>query len=236
MVEVAKFLTAMSRLADAVVVLDQADAMGKAGYESRLARGRLQLLSGYHADAQQTVKALHDDGVQDPSLSILEAQTLVALKGPQAADEALRVIESAAARYPTDITVAREWVRLVMTFEKWQSGPRAVEALKRALYPLNGRLGEAHTVDARINARMGRWSAAISEYRLALADEWNNVGLWLELGKAAEAAGRGVVARDAYREAARLSPNNADVTRAVQALEDREKKLRSIFQPSDGVP
>jgi tetratricopeptide (TPR) repeat protein len=236
MVEVANFLRSMSRIPDAILVLDQADAMGKVGHESRLARGWLLLLSGQHAAAQTTVTALHADGVQNAQLSILEAQTQIALKGPQAADEALRIIETAAARYPTDIAVAREWVRLVMTFEKWQSGPRAVEALKRSLYPLHGQLAEAHTIDARINARLGRWSAALSEYRLALTDEWNNVALWLELGRTAEAAGRPAVARDAYREAVRLSPNNPDVLRATKELDDREKSLRSMFRSSDGVP
>jgi tetratricopeptide (TPR) repeat protein len=236
MVEVATFLMSMSRLSDAIVVLDQADAMGKAGHESRLARGWLELLSGQHAAAQATITALQAAGIQDPRLSILEVQTLVALKGAQSVDHALRVIEAAAARFPTDLAVAREWVRLIMTYEKWQSGPRAVEALKRALYALHGHLGEAHTVGARIHARTGRWSAALGEYRLALADEWNNVGLWLELGKTAEAAGRPTIAGDAYREASRLSPNNPDATRALKGLEEREQKLRSIFQPSEGVP
>jgi predicted Zn-dependent protease len=236
MVEVANFLTSMSRVADAIVVLDQADAMGKAGHESRLARGRLQLLIGQPAAAQTTLTALKADGMQDARLAILEAQTMLKLKGPQAADEALRVIETAAARYPGDLAVAREWVRLVMTYEKWQGGPRAIEALKRALYPWDGRLGEAHTAAARINVRLGRWSAALSEYRLALADESTNVALWLELGRTAEAAGRSTVARDAYRQASRLSPNNPDVTRALQGMADREQTLRSVFRPSDGVP
>jgi tetratricopeptide (TPR) repeat protein len=204
--------------------------MGPAGYESKLARGSLQLLSGQHAAALATVAALHAAGVHDARLSVLESKAIVASKGAQGVDEALQVIEMAAARFPMEIAVPREWVRLIMAYEKWQSAPRAVEALKRALYPLNGRLGEAHLVDARINARLGRWNAAISEYRLALADEWNNVGLWLEFGRTAESAGRVVVAREAYQEASRLSPNSPDAAYALRLLEERQHSLRTLLQ------
>jgi len=230
MVEVANFLSSRSRVADAILVLDQADAMGQVGYESKLARGNLQLLSGQHAAALATVTALRAAGVQDAQLSVLESKAILASKGAQGVDEALRVIETAAARFPTEIAIPREWVRLVIAYEKWQSAPRAVEALKRALYALHGRLGEAHIVDARINARLGHWNAALSEYRLALADEGNDVGLWVEFGRTAESAGRVTVAREAYQQASRLSPNSPDVAQILRQLEDRQHSLRTLLQ------
>ena len=46
MVEVASFLSSIARVADAFVVLDQADAIGKPGPESLLVRAKLQLQSG----------------------------------------------------------------------------------------------------------------------------------------------------------------------------------------------
>ena len=67
-------------------------------------------------------------------------------------------------------------------------------------------------LNARIQARLGRLTAALGEYRVALADQAWHVSLWMEFGRAAENGGRDTVAREAYREAARLSPASPEVS------------------------
>jgi cytochrome c-type biogenesis protein CcmH/NrfG len=140
----------------------------------------------------------------------------------------LSILDRAATRYPADLPVARERVALVLRFEKWQAAGRAVDGLKRALHETRQQLSEAHAIDARIQARLGRWTAALGEYRIALAEDGGNVGLWLEMGEAAEHAGKLATASEAYREAARLSPNNPQVNSAVRRIEGRSRPLNAL--------
>jgi tetratricopeptide (TPR) repeat protein len=232
MVEVANFLSSISRVADAFVVLDQADAIGKAGPESLLVRGKLQLQSGQIAGAQKTIAAARAAGIQDARVALLEAKILLAGDGP--ADEALRLLDEAATRYPNDVAVARARVELVLATEKWQAAERALEGLKRALYHSQGSASEAHVLNARIHARLGRLTAALGEYRVALADQPRSVSLWMEFGRAAENGGRDMVAREAYREASRLSPASPEVSEATRRLDDRARKLHPVFPPGGG--
>jgi tetratricopeptide (TPR) repeat protein len=234
MVEVANFLGSMSRVADAFVVLDQADAMGKPSAESLLVRGKLQLQAGDVSAAQKTITSARAAGVQDPRLTLLEVKALIAVQGHKGADEALRLLDEAAARHPHDVPIARERVELVIAFQKWQAAERAIEGYKRTLYETQGQMAEAHAINARLHARMGRLTAALGEYRIALAQQGWNVSLWLEYGLAAEHAGRDSAARDAYREAARLSPNNPEIARAMDRIEGRERKLRALLPPAGG--
>ena len=190
--------------------------MGKPGPESLLVRGMLQLQSGQVAGAQKTIAAAHAARIQDARLLLLEAKILLAAKGAPAADEALRLLDEAATRYPGDVAVARERVDLVLAFEKWQAASRAVEGYKRALYQTQGHAVEAHVVDARIRPASG----ACPPRSANTASRWPiqawNVSLWIEFGRAAEGGGRDAVAREAYREAARLSPNSPEVSEGLR--------------------
>jgi tetratricopeptide (TPR) repeat protein len=165
---------------------------------------------------------------------LLEVKALIAVQGHKGADEALRLLDEAAARHPHDVPIARERVELVIAFQKWQAAERAIEGYKRTLYETQGQMAEAHAINARLHARMGRLTAALGEYRIALAQQGWNVSLWLEYGLAAEHAGRDSAARDAYREAARLSPNNPEIARAMDRIEGRERKLRALLPPAGG--
>ena len=149
-------------------------------------------------------------------------------------DEALRLLDEAATRYPTDVAVARARVELVLAAEKWQAAERAVEGLKRALYHSQGSASEAHVLNARIQARLGRLTAALGEYRVALADQPSSVSLWMEFGRVAENGGRDMVAREAYREASRLSPASPEVSEATRRIDDRARKLYPVFPPGGG--
>ena len=53
------------------------------------------------------------------------------------------------------------------------------------------------------------------------------MNLWMEYGKAAEAAGRYPTAREAYFEAERLSPTDPGIGAALKALDVRGRPSRA---------
>jgi tetratricopeptide (TPR) repeat protein len=225
-IEVADFLAGAGRVHDAFGVLDQADAQGAPRADSLLTRARLQIASGELGPARDTLSAARAVAGQEPRFAVLEARLLLA-RGADGADEALRVLDAAAARYPGDLEIQRMRVNLVMQFAKWHAADRALEGLKLALYQSSGAAGEAHVAAARIKTRMARWTGALGEYRIALADIPWDVGLWLEFGQVAEQAGRDSTAREAYTQAARLAPSNTEVAAALRRIDERQSRLRS---------
>jgi Flp pilus assembly protein TadD len=116
---------------------------------------------------------------------------------------------------------------VIVRFEKWKAADDALEGLKQALYRSQGSAVEAHISAARLYTRLGRWTSALGEYRIALVSASTDVGLWMEYGRAAELAGRSATAREAYSEASRLSPNNPEVVKALGAVDAQLSRLRS---------
>ena len=89
---------------------------------------------------------------------------------------------------------------------------------------------------ARIEARLGHVAAALTAYRVALADDPFNVSLWMEFGKIAESAGRQTTAMEAYSQAAQLSPKNPEIDKALRGLEQRNAAFRAVMTRQPGVP
>ena len=228
MISAASFLGSIGRFNEALAVLDQAEALGASRKEIILTRARLQLQAGQTTNASATLTQAHALGIRDVRLALFDAQVLLAEKGPLGADSALAILDEAATQYPLDVAVQRARINLVMTYEKWQAADRALEGFKQALYRDVGTAVEAHLASARISARLSRWNNALGEYRVALADGMSEVSLWMEYGRVAESAGRNATAREAYSEAARLSPNNPEIAKALQQLDDQQAKLRAL--------
>jgi cytochrome c-type biogenesis protein CcmH/NrfG len=86
---------------------------------------------------------------------------------------------------------------------------------------------EANVAAARLYMRLGRWTNALGEYRIALMSASGEVAIWMEYGRAAETAGRIAIARDAYAQAARLNPNNPEIGKALGAMNGQLSRLRS---------
>jgi tetratricopeptide (TPR) repeat protein len=230
--ELVAFLGGLGRLADAFVVLDQADALGAPRPDRLLARAQLQIQSGQLKQAADTLDAARAAGLDDARVAVLRAQLLIDVKGAAGADEALGILDRAAVRYPADLAVARQRVDLVTRFEKWNAAARALDGLKLALYQIGGSATEAYIAGARINGRLGHWTEALDEYRIVLADMPDNVSLWIEYAHAAEAIGHDTTAHDAYAQASRLSPNSPEVVAALHELETRQARLRLLIQGS----
>jgi tetratricopeptide (TPR) repeat protein len=235
-VEVATFLGNNGHVADAFTVLDQADALGAPVSESLLTRARLQLQSHQGDAVRATLAAARRAGTDDPRLSLLEAQVLIDSQGAEGADAALAILDLAAVRYPHDLAVQRMRMKVILDFAKWKAAARALEGFKMALYQTQGSAAEAHAAGAQIEARLGRMGAALTAYRVALADEPLNVTLWMEFGKTAETAGRHSTALEAYHQAAQLSPKNPQIEKAIQSLEERNAALRAVMTRQPGVP
>ena len=170
-------------------------------------------------------------GSRIPRLATLEARTLLANSAPNAPDRALSILDAATIRDPGNVEVQRLRVDVVVRYHKWSAASRALEGYKEALYARDGMATEAHLASARIMTQMGRWTDALGEYRIALADQPTNVGLWMELGSAGEMAGRIKTAREAYSTAARLSPGTADALNGLQRLDNKRRDLRDSTAP-----
>jgi Tfp pilus assembly protein PilF len=112
-------------------------------------------------------------------------------------------------------------IDLVNQYQKWQGASRSLEGLKFALYQQFGQATEGHIVGAHIERQLGHWTAALDEYRIALAERPADVSLWMEYAKCAEAIGRVAMAREAYQRAAELSPNSPDIMNARKELDAR---------------
>jgi tetratricopeptide (TPR) repeat protein len=236
MVEVATFLGNNGRVAEAFTVLDQADALDAPVLERLLTRARLQAQNSQLDAARATLAAARQAGTDDPRLSMLEAELLLSSKGAAGADAALTILDRAAARNPHDLAVQRMRVKVILDFEKWKAASRALEGFKMALYQVQGSAAEAHAAGARIEARLGHVAAALSAYRVALADDPMNVTLWMEFGRIAESAGRQTTAIEAYSQAAQLSPKNPEIDKALRGLEERNAALRAVMTRQPGVP
>ncbi len=227
--ELVPFFAGLGRLGDAFVVLDQADAIGAPRTDSLVARAGLQIGSGQLKEASATLDATRTAGLDDARVAALRAQLVLQLKGAPGADEALGILDRAAVRFPTDVTVARQRVDLVSRFEKWNAAARSLEGLKLALYQAGGSAAEAHIAGARISARLGHWTQALDEYRIVLSDRPDDPTLWIEYARAAQVIGHDATARDAYAQASRLSPNSPEVIAALHELETRQARLRALI-------
>jgi tetratricopeptide (TPR) repeat protein len=234
--ELASFLSAQSRVDAAFVVLDQADALGAAPVDSLLMRARLQLQVHRLKEATATLDRARAAGINDQRLAVLQVQLLIENQGAAGADAALAILDRAATQYPTDVEVQRKRVELVTQFEKWNAAARAIEGLKLALYQHAGSATEAHIASARISGRLGRWTAALDEYRIALAADSHNVSLWIEYAQAAEKLGRDATAREAYAQAGRLSPSSPDIIGAVRELNARQARIRALVRDGADRP
>ena len=237
LIELADLLASLGRTDDAFTVLDQGDALGAPDGERLLTRAKLQIQAGRLEAAGATLAAARVAAGQDPRLAVMEATLIVAERGRDGADEALRLLDAAAAQHPSDLAIQRKRIEIVSQFARWQAADRAIEGLKLALYQSSGGVAEAYVAAARINARLSRWTSALGEYRMALTEDSEDVGLWLEFGQIAEQAGRDSVAQEAYGRASRLAPANPDVGAGLHRISERHARLRREANAVDtGAP
>ncbi|HLK88494.1 MAG TPA: O-antigen ligase family protein [Polyangia bacterium] len=223
------FLSRLGRTADALVVLDQANALGAPRGGILLSRAGLEIQSSRFDEAAATLEAARAAGVNNAAMSELTALLLLKTKGPAGADEALSILDRGATRFPGDVDLQRQRIDLVIAYQKWNAASRALEGFKQALYQLGGSAAEAHIAAARIAVRLGHLTEALTEYRIALTDYSENTTYWIEYAQIAATSGHDDLAREAYRQAARLSPQSPEVAAALHALDERRDRLRTLL-------
>src|SRR5262249_42062839 len=107
---------------------------------------------------------------------------------------------------------------------------------KLALYRATGSAFEANVAAAHIKAKLGQWNLCFAEFRMALAQVSGDPTLWVEFGRTAELAGRDTTAREAYAEAARLAPTDAQIAVALRRVEARQGYMRGIGSLAPAAP
>jgi tetratricopeptide (TPR) repeat protein len=238
MIDVAGLLAATGRLEAANTVLDQAAAVGAPKELVLLTRARVELQGHQVAAAGSALAALRAAGFYSPQVATVEAQVALDGGAPGGADEALKILDLATARYPANVELEKMRLDLVVAHQKWSATARALAGYKQALYARDGSATEAHLAAARIDTQLSHYGDALGEYRIALADQPTNVALWMELGHTAESAGRPSTARDAYSEADRLSPKNPEITAALRRLDETTEVplRRRLFGQEGSTP
>ena len=143
MIAVANFLSSVSRLDQALRVLDQAEAAGAASREVIVTRAMFALRTGDNPEvALAKARSL---GIRDPRLAVVEAELRLRAKDNEhASDEALAVLDAAATQYPGNLDLERKRVEVVINYGKWHAAPRAIEGLKAALFQNQRAISEAH--------------------------------------------------------------------------------------------
>ena len=237
MVEVANFLSSIARVADAFVVLDQADAHREAG-AGELARSR-QAPAAVGTDRRRAEDHRGRARGRHPGRAAVAARGEGPARGQGRSGRPTRRCASWTRRRRATRLISRwrasasSWCWLPRSGRRPSAPWRASSGRstsRRAARP------RRTSLNARIQARLGRLTAALGEYRVALADQPGSVSLWMEFGRAAENGGRDTVAREAYREAARLSPDSPEVAEAVHRLDERSAASCSLRRSVETWP
>jgi cytochrome c-type biogenesis protein CcmH/NrfG len=115
---------------------------------------------------------------------------------------------------------------LLVQTDKWEAIDRAVDGLRAALMEHGAATTEANIAAAGVFERRGQFRRAISEYRTALVQSPEDVGLLLALARLAEESGNTTAAQDAYADVLRRAPDNADAQAALARFRrDREQRF-----------
>jgi tetratricopeptide (TPR) repeat protein len=152
-------------------------------------------------------------------------------------DEAITILEKALRFAPTDVDLNRKLLSLLMQTDKWQAIDRALDNFRAALAQAGAPSSEGNLVAAGIFERRGQFLRAISEYQAVLAQDPDNIGVLLALGRTAEATGRITTAIDAYNAILRRAPTNAEARGALARIQLGKKQLEidSISPPHTGA-
>lgn len=204
---------------DLAPVVALAKTAGAGPLDLALLRAKIASASGdresWEAELARAKAAAGFDG----RVAELEADLIISRGGAEAGVAALSTIEHALEREPSNVSLQRKRLQIVMQFKRWSALDRAVIGFKQALNDGGRSVTEAHVLAASAYMEVGRVREAVVEYRIATTAEPNNIGIWQQFGASAEAAGRLELAHEAFVEAARLRPNDPRVVEDLQRIQ-----------------
>jgi Tfp pilus assembly protein PilF len=146
---------------------------------------------------------------------------------------ALTIVRNGLRFAPASVDLNRKLVTLAMSTDRWDGIDRALEGLRAALVQSGLPSSEANIASAHVFERRGQYRRAASEYRTALFQHPNNIGLLLSLARAEEDAGNLLAAEDACADVLRIAPENSDAKAALARLSQRrgQRLLEAIGIP-----
>ena len=121
MIDVANFLSSVSRLDQAMRVLDQAEAAGASPREVLITRACFALKTGDNpaGRAREGTRATGSEILA--SRSSKRSCICGRRTDEHAADQALAVLDAAATQYPGNLEVERKRVDVVINYQKWHA-------------------------------------------------------------------------------------------------------------------
>jgi tetratricopeptide (TPR) repeat protein len=185
--------------------------------------------------AQKASQRALEIAPRDPHATLMAAE--IALLAPDGRDKAIAVIENGLRFSPASVELNRMRLALLMQTEKWQVIDQALAGLRAALAEAGASSMEANIAAAQVFERRGQNRRAISEYQAALAQDPENIGLLLSLGRVAEETGSVSTAIDAYNGVLRRVPANPEARGALARIQHDKKLLEvnSISPAHTGV-
>jgi len=193
------------------------------GVEFSLVRTSIALAENDLAQAREASARALAAAPSDPRTA-LSAADVELRAGNQ--DAALGILRNGLRFVPASVDLNRKVLALLVQTDKWEAIDRAVDGLRAALMEHGAATTEANIAAAGVFERRGQFRRAISEYRTALVQSPEDVGLLLALARLAEESGNTTAAQDAYADVLRRAPGNADAQAALARFRrDREQRF-----------
>lgn len=210
---------------DVLRIVEPAD-----GLESRLVRAQIALAENDLSLATTAVQRARESNARDVRVVLLSADLAVRSKQP---DRAIDELKGALATGVRGVDLNRRLVALLTQTNRWQAAEQALEGLRAALVETGAPLFEANLSAAQIYEQGGQYRRAITEYKSALAQQPDNVGLWLALGRAAERIANIATAKEAFSEVLRRDPQNIEAKSAQARLSGETRSLEDMLRATE---
>jgi tetratricopeptide (TPR) repeat protein len=202
------------------------------GLESRLVRAQIALAENDLSSAATAVQRARESNARDLRVVLLSADLAVKSKQP---DRAIEELQGALASGIRGVDLDRRLVALLIQTNRWQAAEQALEGLRAALVEAGAPLFEANLVAAGFFEQTGQYRRAITEYRSALAQRPDDVGLWLALGRAAEHIANVATAKEALAEVLRREPQNAEAKAGQARLNGETRSLEDMLRATEHI-
>jgi tetratricopeptide (TPR) repeat protein len=231
--DISRYLLAHGAIDAAKGTLSQTN--NQEGAELYLVQAQIFLAAKDIPAAQKSSQRALEIEPRNPRTFQMSAE--IALLDPKRTSEAMAILEKGLRIAPSDVSLNRMFLGLLLQTEKWQAIDKALAGLRAALAEAGTPSTEANIAAAHIFEKRGQFRRAMSEYQAALAQIPGDIGLRLSLARTAEQIGAVTAAIDAYNDVLRRDPANQEAKTALARIQIDKKLLEvnSILPARTGV-
>ncbi|MGB7809665.1 MAG: O-antigen ligase family protein [Polyangia bacterium] len=191
--------------------------------EFNLVRAGIALAENDIVQARESSQRALAAAPSDPRTALAAADVELKTGNEEAA---LGILRNGLRFVPASVDLNRKVLALLIQTDKWEAIDRAVDGLRAALVQHGAATTEVNIAAAQVFERRGQFRRAMSEYRTALLQSPDNIGLLLSLARVAEETGNTTAAKDAYEDVLRRAPGNADAQAALARFRhDRDQRF-----------